>query len=289
MPYSIDEGDGALEGLLLMRTSLRSLWLTWLLIALPAACASPSHQAASGGVTKRGSGERVEAQLGLHRFAFTRSYLRLGMVPSDGQTVELAMIMPDLGPMEREPALGSLESAETVAVWVRVLDDASAARAFSDWMGLQDAAAKPDPLSGEKPRIRGDVVSGLMPFYLDFPKLRRQAEARGEKPDTVASPHRVYNRDWYLGYDSEGELVRFIECTPKVLDDGLEQTDGRLRRRYVGNTDAVADCNHKFVIDELNASVSVAYARAFLPEWSRIETSVRRTIEEARIRSSGRR
>ena len=95
----------------------------------------------------------------------------------------------------------------------------------------------------------------------------------------MASPHRVCNLDWYLAYDANDTMVSFIECTPKMLDDGLEVFDGRLRRRDTGNTDVLAECNHKFVISELNASVNVSYARAFLPEWRRIEDSVKRTIK----------
>jgi hypothetical protein len=256
-----------------------------------AACASSQPEAAPA-VRAAGSDgatdERVDVRLGPHLLAFAASYLRFGMAPDNDTTIELVMTMPDLAPLQREPPMGSLEGAEKVEVWVHALDEASMRRVFSDWMDLKDSDAKPDPLSGEQPRIKGDTVSGLVPFYLDLAALRRQAEARGEKPDTVASPHRVYNRDWYLAYAADGMPASFIECTPTALQDGLEQADGRLRRRDAGNTDVVADCNHKFAIGDLNASVSVAYARAFLPEWRRIEDSVRRTIEQARIRSSTR-
>jgi hypothetical protein len=272
-----------------LRMTEKPLWLALLIAVACTACASSQPEAVPG-VRAAGSdgatGERVEVRLGPHRLAFAASYLRFGMAPDNDTTIELVMTMPDLAPLQREPPMGSLEGAEKVEVWVHALDDASMRRVFSDWMALKDSDAKPDPLSGEKPRIKGDAVSGLVPFYLDLAALRRQAEARGEKPDTVAGPHRVYNRDWYLAYAADGTPASFIECTPTVLEDGLEQADGRLRRRDAGNTDVVADCSHKFVIGNLNASVSVAYARAFLPEWRRIEDAVRRTIEQARARSS---
>ena len=271
-----------------LRMTANALWLALLVVVACTACAcSQPDEAPARAAGGYGTGdERVEVKLGPHRLAFAASYLRFGMAPASDTTIELVMAMPDLAPLQHEPPMGSLAGAEKVEVWVHALDEASMRRVFSDWMDLQHSDAKPDPLSGDKPRIKGDAVSGLVPFYLDLAALRRQAEARGEKPDTVASPHRVYNRDWYLAYDAEGTPVSFIECTPKVLDDGLEQADGRLRRRDAGNTDVVADCNHKFVIANLNASVSVAYARAFLPEWRRIEDSVRQTIEQARTRSS---
>lgn len=269
--------------------SLRVLLLALLLSVLPA-CASSSAdravvaQAMPGMLIHNDDDELVDARLGPHRLAFARSYLLFGMTPLNDTTIELVMTMPDLTPLKREPPSGSLEGAERVGVWIRALDDAAMSRVFSDWMGLEYSNAKPDPLSDDKPRIKGDAVSGLMPFYLDLEALRRQAEARGQKPDTVASPHRVYNRDWYLAYDADGTMVNFIECTPKALDDGLEQVDGHLRRRDDGNTDVLAECNHKFVISELNASVNVSYARVFLPEWRRIEDSVKRTIKQSRIR-----
>jgi hypothetical protein len=254
----------------------RSLVLALLFSVLPG-CASPSldgttdEQTAPDVPVRSEDDELVEARLGPHRFAFARSYLRFGMAPGNDTTIELVMTMPDLAPMKREPPSGSLEGAEKVEVWVRALDEAAMGRVFSDWMRLEHSDPKPDPLSDDKPRIKGDAVSGLMPFYLDLAALRRQAEARGEKPDTVASPHRVYNRDWYLAYDADGTMVSFIECTPKILDDGLALFDGHLHRGDAGNTDVVAECDHKFLIADLNASV-------------RIEDSVRRTIEGARIR-----
>lgn len=272
-----------------LRMTAKTRWLALFVTAACTACASSQPEAAPGARAAGDHGatdERIDVRLGPHRLAFAASYLRFGMAPDNDTTIELVMTMPDLAPLQREPPMGSLEGAEKVEVWVHAQDDASMRRVFSDWMDLKGSDAKPDPLSGDQPRIKGDTVSGLVPFYLDLAALRRQAEARGEKPDTVANPHRAYNRDWYLAYDAEGTPVSFIECTPKALDDGLERTDGRLRRRDAGNTDVVADCNHKFAIANLNASVSVAYARAFLSEWRRIEDSVRRTIEQARIRSS---
>lgn len=272
-----------------LRMTAKTRWLAMLIAAACTACASSQPEVAAGAratAHDAGTDERIDVRLGPHRLAFAASYLRFGMAPGSDTAIELVMTMPDLAPLRREPPMGSLEGAEKVEVWVHALDDASMRRVFSDWMDLKDPDAKPDPLSGDKPRIKGDTVSGLVPFHLDIAALRRQAEARGEKPDTVASPHRVYNRDWYLAYDAEGTPVSFIECTPESLDDGLEQVAGRLRRRDAGNTDVVADCNHKFAIGNLNASVNVAYARAFLPEWRRIEDSVRRTIEQARIRAS---
>ncbi len=270
---------------------MRSLFLALLFCVLPSACAtSPpeavraAHAVAGAPFSNDADDELVESRLGPHRFTFARSYLRLGMAPLNDTTIELVMTMPALAPLIREPLSGSLEGAQRVDVWIRALDEAAMARVFSDWMGLEYSKAKPAPLSDDKPRIKGDAVSGLMPFYLDFMALRRQAEARGLKPDTVASPHRVYNRDWYLAYDANDTMVSFIECTPRTLDDGLEQIDGHLRRRNDGNTDVLAGCNHKFVISELNASVNVSYARVFLPEWRRIEDSVKRIIKQSRIR-----
>ena len=109
--------------------SIRLLFLSLLLSVLPA-CASSSSDRAAVAQTVYGvlihseDDELVEARLGPHRFAFARSYLRLGMAPLNDTTIELVMTMPDLTPLKREPPSVSLEGPERVDVWIRALDEA---------------------------------------------------------------------------------------------------------------------------------------------------------------------
>ncbi len=228
--------------------------------------------------------EIVEARLGPHMLPIPRKYFRHRLDPGSDQRFELAIRLPNAEPVPRRQDMNGLAGAAISEIVVMYRADRSPSQLFSEWLGQATGEVKPDPYAGDKPRMSGDPVWGLTPFYLDFERLRRQAEARGQKSEVVASPHRVYNLDRYLAYDAKGAVATLIECTPKSLDDGVEAVDGVLQRSSAGNTDTLAVCDHGFVIDDLNATVNIHYPRAYLPEWRRTEAHVRGLIGNGRTK-----
>jgi hypothetical protein len=242
----------------------------------------PSPTALASQASEDGSDEGVETRLGSQTLRIPREYLRLRLDPSSDQRFELAILLPKLGPVPRGYASMGLSGAAVSEIVVIHRAGKSPSQLFSEWLGQAEGATTPDPLAGDKPRVRGEQVWGLVPYSLDFEALRRQAQARGEKADTVASPHRVYNLDRYLSYDSGGAMTALIECTSKTLDDGIEVVDGVLQRIRTGNTDTLAVCDHGFAIDALDATVNIQYPRAYLSDWRRIEQRVRDLIEAGR-------
>jgi hypothetical protein len=217
----------------------------------------------------------VEARLGSQTLRIARRFFRDWQAPSSDQRFELAILLPDAAPVTREYHSNELKGAAISPITVIHRPGLSASQVFSEWLGPFAAETGSNPEAGDKPRIRGEEIWGLTPLYLDFERLRKQAQARGEKAETVASPHRVYNLDRYIAYGSKGEIVTLIECTARSLDDGVEVVDGALARPRVGNTDTLAVCDHGFVIPGLEATVNVQYPRAYLPDWRRIEKQAR--------------
>jgi hypothetical protein len=228
--------------------------------------------------------EIVEARLGPHVLRIPRKYFRYQLDPGSDQRFELAIRLPDAEPVPRGQESNDLAGAAISEVVVIYRADTTPPQLFSEWLGQATGESTPDPFAGDKPRVRGEPVWGLTPFYLDFESLRKQVEARGQKADTVASPYRVYNLDRYLAYGANGAVSALIECTSKSLDDGVEAVDGVLRRSRTGNTDTLAECDHGFVIAEIDATVNIHYPRAYLPDWRRIEVVVRDLISNDRVK-----
>jgi hypothetical protein len=220
----------------------------------------------------------VEARLGSQTLRIARHFFRDWQDPASDQRFELAIVLPDAAPVPRGYRSNGLEGAVVATITVIHRGGVSPSQVFSEWLGATTAEATPNPEAGDKPRIRGDAIWGLTPFYLDFERLRRQAQARGEKAETVASPYRVYNLDRYIAYGGRGEIATLIECSAKSLDDGVEVVGGVLTRPRTGNTDTLASCDHGFVIAGIESTVNVQYPRAYLLEWRRIEKQARDLI-----------
>lgn len=140
-----------------------------------------------------------------------------------------------------------------------------------------------DPAASLEGRIRGDVVHGLVPYYVDMDKVRAYHRGRG-LPDTAPVMKPDYHYDWYVARDDVGRVDQLVRCTPReITESGVEYRDGKLvKKRIIG----FAECQQTFVIEELNTIVDVKYPREGLPQWKQIAARARALLVDNISRES---
>jgi hypothetical protein len=225
---------------------------------------------------------RVAVTLGPHRLYLARQWLRDGHVPDGGWRVELALWLPDFSPVFLDPPVASVFQAAMLEMVVDARDADVSPDVFARWspeLPLAAAVARVD----EAPRHPPQPVFGLQRYALDLDALRREAEARGERVDRVASPYAINNQDVFIATDARGDLQRWIECTPHAVNDGLVVEDGLpvVRPGPAVNSQVMATCMHTFLVMPQNLRVTMSYARAYLSDWQRMETVVRQRLADA--------
>lgn len=273
--------------MMMVATRMRALWLAMAMGMLPAACASSQPEGAQGveatAVVAQGDAdEQIEARLGGHRFRLPRQFFRHQLEPQSGRRFELAMWLPDDQPVTVAPAVGSVELAAKLDIQVRLIDGIPAANLLSFWMRQEPPGPSPDPLAGALPRLRGEAVHGLYPYYVDIDTLIGQAQARSETAASAASVVKFGDADRYLGTaDATRPVPTYIECTPRALDDGVSLVGGQLQRSGTGNIDVLAMCDHSFLLDSAEIMVTMHYSRLYLPQWHEIETRVADRLRRA--------
>lgn len=269
-------------------TRLRALWLAMALGVLPAACASSQPEVAHGVeaavpvVPQGAADEQVEARLGGHRFLLPRHYFRNQIEPQSGRRFALTMWLPDDRPVTVAPSVGSVEHAAKLDIQVRLIDGIPAANLLSFWMRQDPPGPSPDPLAGTLPRVRGEPIHGLRPYYVDIDALIWQAQARGDTAASAPSVVKFGDADRYLGTaDADRPVPTYLECTPRALDDGVSIVDGHLQRHGAANIDVLAMCDHSFLLNGADIAVSMHYSRLYLPQWREIETRVAERLRQA--------
>ena len=83
----------------------------------------------------------------------------------------------------------------------------------------------------------------------------------------------AFRDDVYFTAAADGRVETAIRCSP---DDILEP---RSEREFDGTPRLVPRCFHRFYLGELNAFVSVSYARFHLANWAQFERQIRENLQ----------
>ncbi len=139
----------------------------------------------------------------------------------------------------------------------------------------ESPAQRASPLENLAMRLQGDAVhDGLVPYYADLDAVERYL--RNRHPGNARAHSREntvqLSKDWYIRRGPGGDPLSVIKCDNRELPDGLViegpvvEDDPAVQRR--------AACDHQFALPTLGIVVEMSYARAFLPDWRRIEQRI---------------
>lgn len=224
------------------------------------------------------------ARIGPHRYRFPANAYADQRGPYPDGSVALIFLWPSLEPAApgRLPTRGEPDYDARVRIGVVATgaDGAEAALARLVSPDPSEPAQRDDPARNLDLRLRGEAVHGLTPYGVDreaaVDYLRRQSGT--DAPDAFED---LTFGDWYLALSGD-RLTTVVVCDDRRLGDGLQVTDGRLRR--MADADGIATCAHHFAIADGELLVSVDYPRAVLHDWRRVEDAVRGFFDRHRIR-----
>ncbi|HEY4293251.1 hypothetical protein [Luteibacter sp.] len=271
--------------------------LAALLASLVAGCSAPAplgtasaERPLSGVPVSRTDDHLRHARLGPQRFRLSKTLFKgLHQPKGDGSSISFILRWPSLEPWpadvyiyrDQNTFLSSLRI--TINHLDRLTDEQYRARLKRNIEPIvpDDPMQRADPADNLDLRIKGEPVHGLTPYYTDFAKLKRFYLAL-YGPDTRAGePDSSSNDDWYLDMGSDGIPRTVITCSPAVIPDGVVIENGQLRHKP--EVFRRATCDHSFLIPEYKARVNLSYQRAVMPDWQRIETSVRDILRQGEV------
>ncbi|TXH77390.1 MAG: hypothetical protein E6Q88_01355 [Lysobacteraceae bacterium] len=208
----------------------------------------------------------VEVALGDKRLRVPREYLRHRLAPTSGRSLELVLSWPDLGPGAYPEPVEPLAAATNIGVTVlsaKQMPPATLAAWRAQYLKHGPDGVMVDAVG----RSRDQPVFGLTPYYVTGSRSQRAAGV-----------------DWFFARPTPHGAATAIECTPRILDDGVGILNGRLVRSG-GDTGVLAVCRHSFELPD-GVIVHAEYPRAVLGHWKRIEAKVvlllgsKRTVEK---------
>ena len=122
-------------------------------------------------------------------------------------------------------------------------------------------------------RIHAEQIFGLNAAFIDIRKVAEfLAMYEGQSSSSLEGTGLLRWLDLFYRTDHNNTVITLIQCSTRELVDPPEDT-------ITGKTVVpVPGCSHEFVIDEINASVSLSYRRKLLPEWQMIESGVRHAL-----------
>lgn len=231
----------------------------------------------------------VEAKLGPHRFRFPKNLYYQQSGPDADGGVMLNVRWPSLQPLAlgkdyHEKTEDFLSHVSIDLAYPSRLTDAEYRRLLRrsiEPFDPTDETSLANPAENLSLRIKGDAVLGLVPYMIDFDKLRPYND-KLYGPGTRASDPEA-NDDWYLppGADVDAPLT-VISCTSRLIRDGAKVENGTILDESNGGRRST--CTHEFLIPELRLVARLSYLRVILPDWERIERHVRELVTKAEVR-----
>ena len=220
-----------------------------------------------------------QACIGPYLVELPQNYFSTQMGPQHDGSFSLALEYPSLAPFKPGERMNlSLDvAARTVRVGYTYIRDGQLwkvmSRRYIPYIEPLDAPQK--SLDG---RIQGEPVHGLEPYYVDMGKVRDYYKGRGFD-ESAAVMETQFHRDWFVSRDATGRIDQIIECTPrKITESGVEYRDGKMVRKR--DVIGVAECDQRYVIEELDVRVLVNYPREGLADWERIRQHTRDLLME---------
>lgn len=249
------------------------------LIADQSIAIDPEHQA------RQASTQPLAFKLGPNTFALRRNFFYFQNAPSAAPTdgvVSLSVQWPCLEPLPQGFNFADDKDASmrAISITARYLDPeritvpAAMQRTLLP-LDPESPAQRSNPLENLGMRLQGDAVHGeLVPYYADVGAVERYL--RDRHPGNARAHSREnsvrLSKDWYVRRGPGGDPLSVIKCDSRELPDGLViegplvKDDPKVQRR--------ATCDHQFALPTLGIVVEMSYARAFLPDWSRIEQRI---------------
>lgn len=223
-----------------------------------------------------------ETWLGPHRFMIPANYFTDQMGPDFQGSVSMELEWPELEPLPpgRRRVMSMPEFYALVQAGLSYVDKLP-------WYESMEVGVNPpddDPISRQSPawnlpaRTRGEDMHGLQRWYAsEQDRQRFLALIRDQPPRRYGLPDPENIHDWYLRRDAQGHLVTHIVCAPPSVPNGL-----RIEGNQVVKNPGVrrnTSCDHSFAIPKYKVLVSVSYVRTLLPEWQRIEDTLRANLD----------
>lgn len=222
----------------------------------------------------------VEAVLGPHRFRFPANYYDDQIGPYVDGGVGITLLWPTL----EAPAPGTRanrtpeELQRQVMVSIDYLDRAPIATSL-ERLSSNDTITEPGSLESRDPRARLDLrvpqpeQLDLVPYAIDETAMARWADEYRQQNSAPHPRNPRFESDWYVQRTGGGALSTFISCDSRVQGpDGLV-VDGNTV--HLTDSTTVATCTHYISDLPDSLSIRITYARAFLPDWKKIEDTVR--------------
>lgn len=227
----------------------------------------------------------VDACIGPTHYRFPANLFRNQMGPDFQANFSLVVMWPDLQPAEP----GKLNGQPMELVMARV----HISPFFEDQVPIETLLERHitpsesqdherDPTAILALRDRQPDRFGLTPYFVN-PALFEAREDRRQREtgSKFRAPLRNID-DWYLLRDSTGRLNTMISCDSHLRPEGYVAEGRALVKIPTDRTNAL--CMHRFVMDDVKASVRISYPRALLKEWKRFEDRARELFEAHRVR-----
>jgi len=239
----------------------------------------PAHQ------QRQASTEPVAFKLGPNTYALHRNFFYFqnapSAEPSDG-TVSISLQWPCMEPLPQgfNFADNADSSKRAILITVRHLNPGritvpEAMRRSILPLDPQNDEQEADPLESLDQRFKGDAIyGGLTPYFANLDAIERYLLARHPSNAQAHSREnaRLLGKDWYIQHKSTDFPSSVIKCDNREIADGLivdgnaVADDPTVQRR--------ASCNHQFALPDRELVIEMSYARAFLPDWQRLEQRV---------------
>lgn len=128
-------------------------------------------------------------------------------------------------------------------------------------------------------RKTGRDKYNLQPYYVDFDRVIKFLNQNGQATsfEKLNDFDKALWKDWYIRRADQKHIETLVRCdSSEVADPPEEKITGKSMIR-------VPQCEHYFLLDEVNAYAKLNYRRVYLSDWKKIEDSVRGLLASFRI------
>jgi hypothetical protein len=225
----------------------------------------------------------VDACIGPTHYRFPANLFRNQMGPDFQANFSLVVMWPDLQPAE--PGKLNGQPMELVMARVQIspkyVDRVPIETLLERYASKEAFQAEDDP-SILAQRDQQPERFGLTPYSVNPERFRAFNAAQAQRLGQKSRAKLENEKDWLLHRDALGRLTTFIQCDSLLEPDGYKAEGRALVAVPTVRTNAL--CIHKFVMEDVKASVEIDYPRALLHEWKRFEDRARELFETHRVR-----
>lgn len=227
----------------------------------------------------------VDACIGPTHYRFPANLFRNQMGPDFQAGIYMVLLWPDL--QAAPPGKLNLEPLASAPNWIGIsvdhVDRVPVETLLERHITPSESQTREhDPTAILALRDRQPDRFGLTPYFVN-PALFEAREDRRQREtgSKFRAPLRNIN-DWFLHRDASGRLTTLITCDSHLRPEGYVAEGRALVKIPTDRTNAL--CMHRFVMDDVKASVRISYPRALLKDWKRFEDRARELFEAHRVR-----